>query len=497
MLLLGYDVGSSSVKASIIDAEAGKLIASAVSPQKELEIKAPQPGWAEQNPQTWWKHIKRVTKLLLSESEAAPKQIAAIGISYQMHGLVLVDQDQNVLRPAIIWCDGRAVEIGNKAFKHLGEQFCKEHFLNSPGNFTASKLRWVRENEPEIYSRIHKFMLPGDYVAMKMTGELLTSVSGLSEAILWDYQAEGEAQDLLDYYDIDAGLVPRYVPNFSEQGQLSQKAADELGLPAGIPIAYRAGDQPNNALSLNVLDPGEAAATAGTSGVIYGITDRPLYDDFSRVNTFIHVNHELEHHRYGVLLCINGTGIQYSWLKNSLLKNNTGYTAMNEMAEKIDIGSEGIVVLPFGNGPERSLKNSDVGAHIEGINFNRHNESHIIRAAQEGIAFSLNYGLQIMKDMGLNFTKIGVGKGNMFQSPVFTEAFVNTTGIEVELYETNGAQGAAIGAGMGADIFSTRQDAFKSLKKVETREPHKDLQKKYKEAYGRWRTTLNNIVDQS
>ncbi|HKK47213.1 MAG TPA: FGGY family carbohydrate kinase, partial [Balneolaceae bacterium] len=461
MQLLGYDVGSSSIKACLLDASTGNVIASAASPKTELAIQSPKKGWAEQDPEVWWHHIKKSTALILDSEAANPADIAGIGISYQMHGLVIVDEQHKVLHPAIIWCDGRAVEIGNQAFKDLGSEFCLEHYLNSPANFTASKLRWVRENKPEIFSKIHKVMLPGDYIAMKLTGDIRTSVSGLSEGILWDYQSNDIAYKLLAHYGIPAELLPEYDPNFAVTGELNKEGADELGLTSGIPIGYRAGDQPNNALSLNVLDPGEVAATAGTSGVIYGVTDKPLYDAKSRVNTFVHVNNDKGHPRYGVLLCINGTGIQNSWLKNTVFDDRYSYDQMNERAAEVPVGSEGVRVLPFGNGPERVLQNRDIGAMLRNINFNRHGDAHLMRAVQEGIAFSLNYGLQVMRQMGMSIDTIRVGSDNMFQSPLFREVFTNVTGATVELYNSNGALGAAIGAGLGASVFKDRKEAFK------------------------------------
>ncbi len=495
MYLLGYDVGSSSIKASLIKAESGELISSATSPDKEMDILAPEPGWAEQDPDTWWAHVVNVTKQITTSANVDTETIEAIGISYQMHGLVLVDNNQQPLRPSIIWCDGRAVETGQKAFEELGEEYCLDHFLNSPGNFTSSKLKWVKENEPEIYEKATKFMLPGDYIAMKMTGDISTTISGLSEGIFWDFKNSTIANQILDYYGISPDLIPEVHPNMALHGELSASAAEELGLSEGIKISYRAGDQPNNALSLNVLNPGEVASTAGTSGVIYGVTDKPLYDDQSRVNTFVHVNHDEDTSRYGVLLCINGTGIQYSWLRNTLFKGSSySYDQMNEMAGQIPIGSEGVSVLPFGNGPERPLANKDLGARINGIQFNRHNAGHVIRAAQEGIAFALNYGLQIMKQMGMDIDTVRVGHTNMFLSPVFAEAFTNVTGKVVEMYNTDGSVGAAIGAGIGAGIYDNRADAFAGLEKVGTVAPDDELADPYHEAYNRWENALNEAL---
>lgn len=494
MQLLGYDIGSSSIKASVIDVDTGRELAFAQSPAKEMAINAPKTAWAEQDPHNWWKHLRLATEKLLNCSRVSKEAINAIGISYQMHGLVLVDAKHNVLRPSIIWCDGRAVEIGRKAFRELGAEFCLTHYLNSPGNFTASKLKWVKDNEPDIYGKIHKFMLPGDYIGMKLTGEICTTYSGLSEGILWDYKQSRIATALLDYYGIDKSLVPQALKNFDDHGRLTRASADELGLKKGTKVTYRAGDQPNNALSLNVMEPGEIASTAGTSGVIYGVTDKRVYDKYSRVNTFVHVNNEENKPRNGVLLCVNGTGIQNSWLKGKIFADLNSYDEMNELAQQAPVGCDGLSVFPFGNGPERVLKDKHLYGHIKGINFNRHDKKHLVRAAHEGIAFSMNYGLQIMEDMGVEIKKIRAASSNMFLSPVFREALCNTSGVSIELYHTSGARGAAIGAGIAVGHFSSREDAFESINQVDLIESDPKLKKAYLEAYNRWKTDLEAMI---
>jgi xylulokinase len=420
--------------------------------------------------------------------------VEAIGISYQMHGLVAVDKNKEVLRPSIIWCDSRAVSVGEKAAVGIGEENCLKSLLNLPGNFTASKLKWVMENEPDIYSRIDKVMLPGDYIAMKMTGEIKTTPSGLSEGIMWDFQKHGLADMLLDYYGINSEMIGEVVPTFSVQGELTKEAAEVLGLKAGTKISYRAGDQPNNALSLNVLNPGEIAATAGTSGVVYGISDSGDYDSKSRVNTFVHVNYSAEQPRYGVLLCLNGTGILNSWLKH----NATGtidYDEMNELAGKVEVGCDGLVVLPYGNGAERTLENKNIGASIHGLNFNTHSRAHLLRAAQEGIVFALNYGLGIMRQAGVEAQKVRAGHANMFLSPLFGETFATVTQSVVELYNTDGSQGAARGAGIGASIYKSQEDAFAGLKPVKTIEPNEKLASVYEKAYDRWEVILKQQLE--
>ncbi len=493
MYLIGYDCGTSSIKASLIDAQTGKVVASASSPTKEMPVSAPKPGWAEQCPQTWWDNLKIATQQILAESNIASADIKAIGISYQMHGLVLVDKDKNILRPAIIWCDSRAVEIGEKAFKYIGPQKCLDHLLNSPGNFTASKLKWVKDNQPDLYKKVHKAMLPGDYIAMKMTDNIKTTISGLSEAILWDFKQKKRADMVLDCFGADNNVLPDTVPAFSIQGELTTKAAAELGLKPATPISYRAGDQPNNALSLNVLNPGEIAATAGTSGVVYGIGDKPDHDSKSRVNTFAHVNYTKEHPRYGVLLCINGTGILNSWLKHNIA-NGLDYPQINELAAKVPIGSDGLTILPFGNGAERTLQNKDIGAMVHNLKFNTHDKAHLLRAGQEGIVFALNYGIEIMRNMRIQIETIRAGNANMFLSPLFREAFATITGATVELYNTDGSQGAARGAGIGAEIYKDCKDAFSGLKCTNRIEPNKKLKSDYTRAYNNWLDALKTQI---
>ena len=488
MYLLGYDIGSSSVKASLVDARSGKCVSSAFFPKTEAEIIAVKPGWAEQEPSSWWDNLKLSTAAVLAESGINPKDIRAIGISYQMHGLVCVDKDQNVLRPSIIWCDSRAVPYGQKAFDAIGHDKCLSHILNSPGNFTASKLAWVKENEPELYAKIHKIMLPGDYIAMKLTGEVCTTVSGLSEGMLWDFTEEAPAQILLDHYGIDRSLLPEIRPTFSEQGRVTEAAAAELGLAAGIPVTYRAGDQPNNALSLNVFNPGEIASTAGTSGVVYGVLGDVNFDPKSRVNTFAHVNHTSEQTRLGVLLCINGTGILNSWMKRNVAPEGMSYSEMNDLAASVPVGSAGVSILPFGNGAERMLENKDTGCSVHGVNFNIHGKAHMLRAAQEGIVFSFKYGIEIMEQMGMNVNKIHAGHANMFLSPIFRETLAGVTGAVIELHDTDGSVGAAKGAGIGIGIYKDNNEAFSTLEKLAVIEPAGS--ERYLEAYEVWKSRM-------
>lgn len=488
-LLLGYDIGSSSIKATLLDPRDGTVVAAASSPDVEMPISSPHPGWAEQDPELWWRHLREATTRLERGGSGRLARVAAVGISYQMHGLVVVDTAGKVLRPSIIWCDSRAVTIGETALRALGERATLERLLNSPGNFTASKLRWVREHEPEIYRRVAHAMLPGDWVAYRMTGELKTTVSGLSEGILWDFAAGGRASFLLDHYGIDPSIFPETVPTFGVQGKVSTSVALELGLPAGVPVSYRAGDQPNNALSLNVLHPGEIAATAGTSGVVYGVTALANHDPGSRVNTFVHVNHEPKSPSYGILLCVNGTGILWSWLKR-LLGAGASYPDMNQLAAKAPVGADGLVVLPYGNGAERTLDNRDTGASVVGLSLTRHGPEHLLRAATEGIVFALRHGLDIMRGMGMEVRTVRAGNANLFLSPLFAQVFATTTGATVELYDTDGSQGAARGAGVGAGIYRDLGEAFQGLKTVRTVRPDTAAAGAHAEAFARWSAAL-------
>lgn len=487
MLLLGIDIGTSFIKVSVVDAATQRSVASAQYPETENPITSLQSGWAEQSPEMWWQHTVQAMKKLIETNKFDPKKIAAIGISYQMHGLVIVDKDQNVLRDAIIWCDSRAVQIGENALKEIGKETCSSCLLNSPGNFTASKLGWVKNNEPEIYKQIDKIMLPGDFIAMKLTGEITTTSSALSEGIFWDFQKDQISEDVMNAFGFDHSLIPNVQELFSSHGKVSAEVAQQLGIPENIPVTYKAGDQPNNALSLNVLEPGEVAANAGTSGVIYAVTDQLFSDKFSRVNSFVHVNHTTDEKRVGVLLCINGAAIMYSWAKK-VCGENLSYHHMDELAATIKPGSDGLFVLPFGNGAERMLENKMIGAQIENLDLNKHNKAHIFRAIQEGIAFAFRYGLDIMRENDLHPTIIRAGKANLFLSDVFIQSFVNATGVAVELYENDGSVGAALGAGIGAGTYHSNGNAYTNFKPIQKFEPtNVDL---YNELYLEWKKLL-------
>jgi len=500
MLLLGIDIGTSSIKVSVVDSNTQQCIASAQYPETETEIISLQPGWAEQSPELWWQHTQAAILKLHAQHKYNPKDIAAIGIAYQMHGLVMVDKNQQVLRNSIIWCDSRAVETGNTAFKKIGEEKCLSHLLNSPGNFTASKLAWVKQNEPQVYARLDKIMLPGDFIAMKLTGQITTSISALSEGIFWDFKNNELSKEVFGYYGFDTSIIPPIKNVFDEHGRITNEVAVSLSLNTNIPVTYKAGDQPNNALSLNVLEPGEVAATAGTSGVIYGVSNQLEYDKQSRVNTFAHVNYktpspshrEGDEVRLGILLCINGTGSLNRWVKN-IAGNNKSYAEINEAAGKIKPGCDGLSMLPFGNGVERMLNNKVVNSFVNNIDFNIHSAAHLYRAAQEGIAFAFRYGFDILKENGMLPTVIRAGKANLFLSEVFRECFVNTLQVPVELYNCDGSMGAAIGSGIGANIYHNAKDAFQLFKPLELIEPN--TKNSYDDFYYQWLAQLNKQIN--
>ena len=492
MLLLGIDIGTSSIKVSVVDAATQQCIGSAQYPETESGIIAPKPGWAEQSPDMWWEHAQLAILKLHAQRKYHPQDIAAIGIAYQMHGLVLTDKQQNSLRNSIIWCDSRAVEIGDKAFEEIGKEKCLLHLLNSPGNFTASKLAWVKQNEPELYNKIDKIMLPGDFIAMKLTGNLTTSISALSEGVFWDFQQNELSSDVFNYFGLNISFIPEIKDVFAVHGKITAAVASALSMKEGIPVTYKAGDQPNNALALNVLEPGEVAATAGTSGVIYGVSDQLTYDNESRVNTFAHVNYTTQQKRLGVLLCINGTGILNSWIK-TISGDGLSYQQVNEAAMSVSPGSEDLMIFPFGNGAERMLNNKIVQAHIQNIDLNKHKNAHLFRAAQEGIAFAFRYGLDIMRENGMHPQVIRVGKANMFLSDVFTESFANTLDVSVEMYDGDGSVGAAIGAGLGAKIYTSPKEAFQYFKPVQLVEPANH--KTYNDYYCKWLEQLQKQLN--
>ncbi len=494
MLLLGIDVGTSFIKVSVVDTISHQAIVTVQYPEKESSIKSLHPGWAEQSPEVWWHDVQKAILKAHQTNIYNPLEIAAIGISYQMHGLVIVDKNKKVLRDAIIWCDSRAVAIGNKAIEIIGKHNCLEHVLNSPGNFTASKLAWVKENEPDIYAQIDKIMLPGDFIAMKLTNEISTTPAALSEGIFWDFKNENLSKNIIDYFQFDKTIFPTIKEVFSTHGRLSSEIASLLALKPNIPISYKAGDQPNNALSLNVLQPGEVAATAGTSGVIYAVSDTLKYDPQSRVNTFAHVNHTSTNKRLGVLLCINGTGIMNRWIRDNF-GNGLTYKQINDLAQNIAAGSDGLQILPFGNGSERIFNNQLIGAHFLNLDLNKHTQAHTFRAVQEGICFAFRYGLDILRETGVEPKVIKVGIGNMFLSNVFSQIFVNVCHVPVEMYQNDGSTGAALGAGIGSNIFSNIDDAFANMKPIQLITPQID--NPYEKLYQKWKYVLISKLNQS
>ena len=494
MKSLGIDIGSSSVKVSLLDIGSGKCVASSTNPGTEMPIKAVRNGWAEQNPLMWWDYVcQGIRKIGEKESLS---DVKCIGITYQMHGLVCIGKDGLPVRDSIIWCDSRAVETGNEAMESIGREKCLSHLLNSPGNFTASKMAWVKRNEEDNFRRTWKFFLPGDYIAYRLTGEIGTTETGLSEQILWDFKEGCRAGFVADCYGIPAGMIPDTVPSIGVQAVTDKATEELLGIPAGTPLSYRAGDQPNNAFSLNVLDAGEIAATGGTSGVVYGVTDTPQADPQSRVNTFIHVSHRPSAPRYGVLLCINGTGIMNAWTRRNFC-SGMDYDAINSLAATAPAGADGVSVLPFGNGAERVLCNRCSGASISGIDLNRHSLAHILRATQEGIAYSFRYGIDIMKELGLRPNVIRAGKANLFLSPLFRQTLATVTGADIELYDTDGALGAARGAALGAGFYTSREETFASLEKLDTIHPEPSESEVLEKSYLSWKTRLAQALSQN
>jgi xylulokinase len=493
MYNLGLDIGSSSIKAALVEISTGKSLGVIQEPKEEMGMFAQKNGWAEQKPNDWWLHICNAIKNLKKQYNISRTQIKGIGISYQMHGLVLVDKNGKPLRKSIIWCDSRAVEIGNKAFANIGEEKCASQLLNSPANFTASKLKWVKENEPEIYNQVHKFMLPGDYIAYKFSNKINTTISGLSEGILWDFKKDTIADFLLENYGIDKTLIPEIVDTFGIQSLVDEEGEKESGIAAGTPIYYRAGDQPNNALSLNVFNPGEVAATGGTSGVVYAVTDSLSAKESSRVNNFAHVNYQKKSAtRIGKLLCINGAGIQYRWLLNNLAVNS--YEEMNNFASEIPVGSDGVCLIPFGNGAERMLNNQEIGTRIVNLNLNNHHKGHMCRAALEGIAFSFFYGMEILKSDGIQASVIRAGNDNLFRSEIFANTVATLIQQEIEIYNTTGAIGAARAANLHKGDFESFGKTIMDNDHVMTFMPFKD-QKPYLEAYNNWKKELDLILN--
>ena len=475
MYTLGFDIGTSSVKACVLNAETGQVAGLAQWPETEAPLISLQPGWAEQKPEDWWERVVKATQLAIKAAGNVGDQIAAVGIGYQMHGLVCVDEELQAQRPSIIWCDSRAVPYGQQMARQLGRDYCDHHLLGSPAGFTAAKWAWVKDNEPELAAKTKYIMLPGDYAALRLTGKPTTTIPGLSEGMMWDF-AEGKPATIAEH-------TPEIVPTFGNQGTLTAEAAAALGVPAGIPVTYRAGDQPNNAYSLDVMNPGEVAATAGTSGVVYGVTDRLEGDLQNRINAFAHVNYTTEQPRLGLLLCVNGTGILNAWVRRNILPD-LSYPQMNDLCDTVAPGADGLVMVPFGNGAERLMGNRDLGCSMHCLRFNTHTKAHMARAAQEGIVFALIRGMEVMGDI----KHIRAAKANMFLNPIFTRTLANVTGAEITLLEADGSVGAARGAAEGLGIATPTPAVVGNI------QPQDEAARKpYIDAYQRWTEIVDKL----
>lgn len=491
--LLGYEIGSDKVKAALINADTNKVIAQEEAPDGEMKIHSHQKGWAEQEPKDWWKKLCKCTKKLIKKTAILPSEIVSIGIAYQMHGLVLLDEDNKPLRSSIIWCDNRAVRIGDDALFDLGMNYCFTNLLNSPGNFTASKLKWIQDNEPQLFEKIHKIMLPGDYIAYKLTGQVSTTISALSEGVFWNFKERKISKELLDYFGFDESIIPKICKTIEHQGELSKKAAKQTGLAKAIPVTYRAGDQPNNALSLNVLKKGEIAITSSNSGVVYGVVEHLMSDNKSRVNSFAHVNYDNDFRKIGVLLCLNGAGSLYSWVRQNVARTNRSYADMERILSSVPIGSDGVCILPFGNGSERIFNNKNIDAHIYNLQFNKHTRAHIYRASVEGVAFAFVYGIALLKEMGIEINKIRVGSSDMFQSKTFTNTISTLLGKEIEILDTSGAIGAALASGVGVGIYKNIEEAVGHIQIKNIQTPNFDYAQCSK-AYHYWLSILNKSI---
>ncbi len=488
--LLGFDIGSSSIKAALVNAETREILTIVSAPPAEMPIASPQGGFAEQDPDMWWQYVCECCQKLIAQHPDARDNIQSIGLAYQMHGLVVIDKDGKLLRPSIIWCDSRAVTTGEEILDGLDkDQFLHSHY-NYPGNFTFSKLRWIQQNQPDLFEKIDKIMLPGDYIAYKMTGLARTSITGLSEGIMWNFEKNEADRELFEKCGIDPDVVPEYQHTFSTQGIVTRHAAVELGIKPGSPVSYRSGDQPNNAWSLHVNEPGIMAGTGGTSGVLYGISEKPVIDRSQRTNSFAHVNYIPEKPRIGTLLCINGAGIMYSWIRRNITGQEISYADLEKRAATIAPGAEGLSILPFGNGAERMLQNKPVGAHIMGLDLNRHHQDHIIRAGLEGIGFAFYYGYEIMKDLGMTSQILRVGNDNLFQSKIFSQLLSSLSGITIEIRNATGAVGAALGAGLGSGYYKNPDEALSSQEVIQTIEPDQNLLFTYQEPYQKWKSEL-------
>jgi xylulokinase len=465
MNLLGIDVGTGGTRAVLIN-ESGQIIAS--STIEHAPFASPETGWAEQDPRDWWRASSAAVREVLGGNNVRPEEIAAVGLSGQMHGAVLLDERDQVLRPAIIWCDQRSEAQCSALTQAIGAKRLIELTCNPAlTGFTLPKIMWVREFEPDLWQLVRSVLLPKDYVRLKLTGDKATDVADASGTLLLDVAGRKWSQEMLAASEIKESLLPRVYESQEVTGSISTTAAAETGLLKGTPVVAGAGDQAAGAIGMGIVTPGSVSATIGTSGVVFAATNTPSLDPQGRVHTFCHAIPE----RWHVMGVTQGAGLSLRWFRDQFgVVSNEGdpYGSLTKEAARVPSGANKLLWAPYLMGERTPHLDPNARAALVGLTAS-HKRAHIVRAILEGVAFSLRDTFEIFKEMRVPVETVRLGGGGA-RSPLWRQIQADIYGRVVEIVEAEegAAYGVALLAGVAAGLWSSVDHACDAV--VRTRE---------------------------
>jgi len=481
MWFLGMDVGTGGTRAVVVDSE-GRLISGASS--EHAPFRAEHPGWAEQDPEDWWRAAQEAIRGALAAAPEPRQPIGALALTGQMHGAVMLDEDGGVLRPALIWCDTRTQPECDWLTERIGYERLIELTCNPAlPNFTLTKLLWVKTHQPEIFARIRHVMCPKDYVRYRLTGEFAIDVQEASGTLLLDVTHRRWSQPVAEAAGISESWLPRVFESPEICARISESGAAATGLKAGTPVAAGAGDQGAGAVGMGILRPGSVSATIGTSGVVFAATAEPTKDPKGRLHTFCHAVPGVWH----VMGVTQSAGLSLRWLRDTFFAG-CSYDALSEAAAKVPAGSEGLAWAPYLLGERTPHLDPEVRAAFTGIGM-QHTAAHFTRAVLEGVAYSLQDTFTLFAELGIPVSGIRLGgggaRGGLWRN---IQAGVYGHAVEILTAEEGGAFGCALMAGVGAGHWSSLDEACGVAIEVAQRiRPEAAEAAAYKTGYASWR----------
>jgi xylulokinase len=477
MYWLGVDVGTGGSRALLVDAN-GRVRYSFVAPHEEMRML--KPLWAEQEPEDWWRASQLAIQGVLKQAKADGGAINGIGLSGQMHGLVLLDEKHSVIRPALIWCDQRS----QRQVDEINAAAGPETVLRATANpvltgFTLPKLLWVKDNEPEKYSRIKRVLLPKDFVRFKLTGEFITDVSDASGTALFDVLRRKWSDEMIGILHLDKSILPEALESSAIAGHISEEAARATGLRAGTPVVAGAGDQAASAIGNGIVRSGEVSCTVGTSGVVFAYLEKPAYDPLGRVHTFCHAIPGVWH----VMGVTQGAGLSLQWYRNRF-SQNSDYDELTADASLSPPGAHGLFWLPYLMGERTPHLDANARAAWVGLTA-KHQASDLVRSILEGVCYSLKDGLEIIRELGATPSTTRLSGGGA-KSPLWHQLFANIFNQRVTTLETQegSAFGAALLAAIGTKHYASAKEACKAaVHEVSAKEPDRAAAAFYEEHY--------------